>query len=127
MGAISPITTGEQTVVGTGPVTGVLSTAGLTGNFTVKIRVRGLNNVPTVPTIVQIALEDTANVTPFSDVTQPWVASFDGNGTREDVTQSVRSYQIPDCRFGVTNSALRVNVQSMTGTASAMVDAWIEQ
>jgi hypothetical protein len=123
MGAISLITTGEQTVSATGAVTGSLATAALTGNFTVKIRVRGLTSAQSV----QIALEDTANVTPFSDATQPFVASFAGVAEPEGAQRSVRSYEIPNCRFGVTNSALRLNVQSLIGAPTFQVEGWIEQ
>jgi hypothetical protein len=123
MSTISAITTGEQSVTSTGAITGSLNTAALTGGFTVKIRVRGLTSAQNI----QIALEDTANVTPFSDALQPWSVTFAGVAEAEGATQSVRSYQIPACRFGATNTALRLNAQVVTGSPTALVQAWLEQ
>ena len=123
MATISAITTGQQSVTTTGAITGVLNTSALTGAFTVKIRVAGLTSAQNI----QIALEDTANATPFSDALQPWCVTFAGVAEPEGATQSVRSYQIPACRFGVANSELRLNAQVVTGSPTALVQGWIEQ
>lgn len=123
------ITTGEQTVTGTGPVTGTLDTSGLSGDYTVFVRVRGL----TSGSSMQVALEDTANASAFSDATQPYVFSFVGSGTTgagaqtEGIVQSVRKYQMPKARFGVTNSKFRINVQAMDGSSTSLVTAWVAQ
>ncbi len=124
MASISAITTGERTVTTTGALTGSLDTSALTGDYTIKLRCRGL----TASTQnLQIALEDTASATPFNDATQPWVASFAGAQPTEGVTLSVRSYQIPACRFGAANTALRFNAQAVNGSPSAKVEGWLEQ
>jgi hypothetical protein len=123
MSKISAITTGEQSVTTTGAITGSLDTSGLTGDYTVKIRVRGLTSAQNI----QIVLEDTANVTPYSDALQPFSATFAGVAQPEGETLSVRSYQIPACRFGATHTALRVNAQVVTGSPTALVQAWLEQ
>jgi hypothetical protein len=123
MAKISNITTGEQSVSSTGAVTGSLSTAALSGAYTVKMRVRGLATGKNC----QIVLEDTANVTPFSDATQPWSQTFVGGEPADGDARSVVSYSIPQARFGVTNSAFRINVQSITSGATFSVLAWVEQ
>jgi hypothetical protein len=120
---ISAITTGEQSVTSTGAITGVLNTAALTGAFTVKLRVRGLTSAQNI----QIVLEDTANVTPFSDALQPWSVTVAGVNEPEGATHSVRSFEIPACRFGATNTELRFNAQVVTGSPTALVQGWLEQ
>jgi hypothetical protein len=117
------ITTGEQSVTTTGAITGSLDTSALTGDYTVSLRVRGM----TASTQnVQIALEDTANASAFSDSTQPWVASFTGASTTEGAVMSVRSYQIPSARFGATNTKFRFNVQAVNGSPTLLVQGWLE-
>lgn len=123
MATISAITTGEQSVSSTGAITGSLATAALSGAYTVKIRVRGLTSAQNI----QIVLEDTADATPYGDVTQPFSFTFAGVAEPEGATASVRSYQIPAARFGVTNSAFRVNAQLLTGSPTVLVSAWLEQ
>jgi hypothetical protein len=123
MSTISAISTGEQTVTTTGAVTGSLDTSALTGAFTVKLRVRSLTSAQNL----QIVLEDTANASAFSDATQPWSVTVAGVNVVEGSTYSVESYQIPACRFGATNTKLRVNVQVATGSPSAKLIAWLEQ
>ncbi len=123
MPTIKAITTGERSVTTTGALTGSLDTSALSGDYTVKIRVRGL----TAGTQnLQIALEDTASATPFNDATQPWVASVAGATPTEGVTLSVRSYQIPAARYGAANTAFRVNCQAINGSPTALVEAWAE-
>ncbi len=118
------ITTGEQNVTTTGAITGTLNTASMSGAYTVKIRVRGL----AAGQSLQIALEDTANSSAFSDALQPFVQSFTGEAMPEGDTRSVVSYQIPTARFGATNTKFRLNAQVVSGTpANAYVYGWLEQ
>jgi hypothetical protein len=123
MATISAITTGEQSVTTTGAITGSLDTSALSGAFTVKLRVRGLTSAQNI----QIALEDTANASAFSDALQPWSVTTAGVAVVEGATHSVRSYEIPACRFGATNTKLRFNAQVVTGSPTALVQGWLEQ
>jgi hypothetical protein len=124
MAVLKDITTGAQSVTATGAITGSLDTSALSGDYTVKIEVSGLSAGKSA----QIALEDTANVTPFSDVLQPYVFSFVGGMDRDGVALSVRSYQIPQARFGATNTKLRFNTQAISSTpGSVKVHGWLEQ
>jgi hypothetical protein len=124
MSTISSISTGEQSVTSTGAITGSLNTASLTGDYTVKLRVRGL----TLATQnVMVALEDTANASAFSDALQCWVASVAGATPTEGVTLSVRSYQLPAARFGATNTKLRFNCLAINGSPTALIEGWLEQ
>jgi hypothetical protein len=116
---LSYITTGAQTVTGTGPVTGSLDTSalGATADFTVKLDVTSM----TAGAVAIIAIEDTANATPFSDAVQ--VAVFHVSGpivTRADDNLNKRRYEIPGTRFGQSNSKLRANVLSLSGTSPSM-------
>ncbi len=124
MGVKTAITTGEQSVTTTGAITGSLDTSALTGDYTVFLRVRGM----TASTMnIQIALEDTANASAFSEALQPWVASFNGISTTEGIVKSVRSYDLPAARFGATNTKFRFNVQAVNGSPTCKVDGWLEQ
>lgn len=120
--AISAITTGEQTVSATGAITGSLDTSAITGDFTICVRVRGLSGSQNA----RIAIEDTANSTPFSDVTT--VCEFDVKGAEavEGDTFKVRSYDVPSIRIGGANNKLRANCTAISGSTSAEVDAWLE-
>lgn len=121
---VTDITTGVQSISATGAVTGTLDTSALTGDFTVNIQVSGL----TAGKTAIISLEDTANASAFSDAIAQWVEQFSGGiGTGNDVVLSRRKYQIPGCRFGVTNSKLRLNVLSITSTPGLKVHAWLTQ
>lgn len=120
---IKSITTGEQTVSATGAVTGSLDTSAITGDFTICVRVRGLSGSQSA----RVAIEDTANSTPFSDVST--VCEFDVKGAEsvEGDTFKVRSYDIPSIRIGAANTKLRANVTAISAGASAEVEAWLEQ
>ena len=112
------ITTGEVAVTTTGAISGTLVTSGLTaGVGSMKIRINGLLQGQTC----RIVVEDTANATPFSDALQVWeVESTFSHSTVELI-------DLPDMRFGVANSALRLNCQAITAGATAKVTGWIEQ
>lgn len=123
MAKISEITTGEQTVTASGAVTGSLTTATLTGDYTVKVRVRGLG----AGEGVLISIQDTASVTAFSDANNVAVFHVVGGLPTEGVTKEWREYEIPLTRFGSTNNALRAFCTVASGTPTAYVLAWLEQ
>lgn len=118
------ITTGVQAVSATGAVTGSLDTSALVGDYTVFIEVLGL----TAGKTAIVAIEDTANVTPFSDAIQVWVEHFVGGlASANDVGVSRRKYQMPGTRFGVANSKLRANALSITATPGLSIHVWLAQ
>ncbi len=118
------ITTGEQSVSAVGAVTGVLSTSALSGDFTIKVRVRGM----TAGQGILLSVQDTANATPFSDANAVAVAHVPGGAPVEGVTFEWRTKDIPFTRFGAANTALRVFCQLLYGTSpTAEVLGWIEQ
>ncbi len=124
MATISNITTGEQSVSATGAVTGSLDTSALSGAYTIKVRVRGLATGKKI----LIAVEDTANATPFSDKVQVAVAHFVGVIPTDGNYREWTSYDIPSTRFGATNTALRLNVLAIDGSAGTVnVQGWLEQ
>jgi hypothetical protein len=124
MATITNITTGEQSVTATGAVTGTLDTSALTGDYTVKLRVRGL----LAGKKAIVAIEDTANATPYSDKVQVAVKHFvGGDEVASGTAAEWRSYDISSTRFGATNTGLRVNVLSITGSPTFSVFAWLEQ
>lgn len=123
MAIISQVTTSEQTVSATGAITGSLDTSALTGDFTIRGRVRAATGNPTV----RIAIEDTANATPFSEALQVSVKDVKvTNGSDGETVDFGRSYDLPSIRFGATNTKLRANCQAITG-GTAFVEVWIEQ
>ena len=123
MSLILPITTSEQTVTTTGPVTGVLDTSAFTGDFTLRIRARGLTGTQSL----RYAFEDTANASAFSEAQQIWVDEL-GGAAVEGVEKEKRSYDLHGAiRIGAANNKLRLNVTSLTGGATAYVEAWLEQ
>lgn len=125
---IYPITTGPQTVTGAGPVTGVLNTSGMSGDFTLVMEVSALSAATGTPGAI-IDVEDTANATPFSDTQVDWVEQFSGPLAAADpVKRSKRKYEIPNCRFGAANTEFRCNVLALEGgTPSLTVNAWLVQ
>jgi len=117
------ITTGEQAVTAAGAVTGSLSTAALTAFKTIKLMCRGL----AAGKRALFSIEDTANVTPFSDALQVGVAHFIGSQPTEGSVREWQTFDIPLTRFGVTNSALRVNCLSIDATpGTVLVHGWLE-
>lgn len=123
MAQITNITTGEQSVTTTGAVTGSLSTSALSGNYTVKVRVRGLTSTQGI----LIVVEDTANATPFTDAHQVAAAHVVGVAEVEGATYEWQTKDMPLTRFGAANTALRVNAQVVSGSPTALVYAWLEQ
>jgi len=119
--AIANITTGEQTKTTTGAITGSLDTSAKSGDYTVKARFKLDSGQKAV-----VALEDTANVTPFSDAVQVAIFHVVGGQPADGSYHERKNYDIPGTRFGVTNSALRLNVLSISGgTLTAF--GWLEQ
>jgi hypothetical protein len=117
------ITTGVQTVSATGPVTGVLSTSGTIGEFTIFVDVFGLG----VGQAATVEIQDTASSSAFSDANT--VASFNVAGLIEaqsDVMQSRLSFESPAIRYGAANNALRANVSALSG-GSITLHAFLEQ
>ena len=120
--AISNITTGEQTVTATGAVTGTLDTSTRTGDYTIKVRVRDL----TAGSKLMLGIEDTANVTPFSDAQAIAIFHFNGTGSEADQDKEVRSYDVSSTLIGGTNNKLRVNVYRISASTTCFIDAWVE-
>lgn len=111
--AFNAITTGEQSVTTTGAITGTLDTSAYTKDFwSAKLRI---TSFPAGQTAT-IVLEDTANVTPFSDAKTVAVAHITGPATAEAPIDFVwKKFDIPNARFGATNTKLRYNVTQISG------------
>jgi len=116
------ITTGEQSVTAAGAVTGVLATAALAPFNTVKLICRGL----TAGQRALFSVEDTANVTAFSDVRQVAVAHFVGSASPDGSAREWATYDIPMTRYGVANAELRINCLAIDAGATALVHGFIE-
>lgn len=119
---LTNITTGVQSVTGTGAVTGSLDTSALTGDYTVKVRVDALPGETAI-----VAVEDTAHATPFSEAIPVAVFHVKGTVAAEGNVYSFPKYLIPGTRFGATNNKLRVNVLSKTASGTMKVYGWLEQ
>ncbi len=124
MPLINPITTGAQSPTTAGAITGVLDTSGLTGDFTIKLRVTALG----AGKKATIALEDTANATAFSDALQQWVQQVKGPySANTEKVFSIRAYELPNMRFGAANTKLRFNLTAVDASPGLTVQGWLEQ
>lgn len=121
--AFNPITTGEQTLSSAGAFTGSLDTSTYTGDmWSAKLKVTGLNAGATAI----IALQDTANVTAFSDAVTVATVHVVGPATAENPRElAFRRSDIPATRIGVANSKLRYNLVSVSA-GSVKVQGWLE-
>jgi hypothetical protein len=120
---MNQITTGEQTVSAAGPVTGTLSTSAMSGNFSVKVRIRGLAQ----DLRIMLSLEDTSSATPFTDARTIAHWNTFGGMPADGITLSIASYEMPSAKFGAANTALRINCTAIDGGGSAQILAWLEQ
>lgn len=124
---IGNISTGQQAVTTTGAVTptGGLDISGISGDYTIHVRVQNLSSASGTPQ-ADIVLEDSVNA--FTAIVQ--VAAVNVQGTIDSKTEqhySFRKYQLPTLRAGTASAVLRVNVQKLNGTTPALtLDAWIE-
>jgi hypothetical protein len=108
------ITTGVQTVTATGPVTGVLSTASLTGDLTLFLELDGLP----AGGAARVSVEDSAtNFGSSGADALPVAVAHELNLVvpGAPVTHTWRKYNLGTIRAGATNTALRVNVLELTG------------
>lgn len=122
MAAYTDITTGEQTVSATGAITGTLDVSGLSGDYTVKIMVRGLS----ASKYLLLALEDTVNA--FTATVQRAAKQFAGGMPTDGQVFSIPSREIPLSQFGITSGTFRINTLAISSTPGTVkVHAWIEQ
>jgi hypothetical protein len=115
------ITSGIQTATTTGPLTGSLDTSALTGKYAVKL------NLSISVGVAVVALEDTANATPFADAVQVAIFDVKDAGPREGLTESRQDYEIPNTRFGAANTKLRFNVLEIAGGGTLTARGWLQQ
>jgi hypothetical protein len=126
--SISALTTGAQTVTATGAVTATagLDISGITGDYTVHLRVQALSTASGTPKAA-IQLEDSVNA--FTAVLP--VAVQQVQGTIDSKTEqhfTWRKYQLPTARAGTTSAVLRFNVMTLGGTTPSLtLDGWLEQ
>ena len=122
MATLTDITTGVQTITSAGAVTGSLDISGLSGDFTVKVRVTALTAAKTAV----IALEDTVDA--YTGKIQNAVVQVKGPIVPEaEKVFSFPGRELPALRLGTTSAACRINVLSVTGTPGLKLHAWIEQ
>jgi hypothetical protein len=122
MAVITNITTGLQAPSSAGAVTGSLDISGLSGDFTIKIRIAELTAAKTVV----FALEDTVDA--YSAVITHWVVQATGEIKQPaDKVFSIKKQDIPAFRLGTSSAACRINMLFCTSTPGVKVHAWIEQ
>jgi hypothetical protein len=136
------ITTGLQTVTATGPVTGTLNTSAMSATlgYTIFVVIAGL----TAGASATIAIQDTADATPFADAQTQASFTVTGKvGDPAEIELSIRKYAVgtgeggldadtsagsTTPRFGAANTALRANVTALTGTSPSLsVHAFLQQ
>jgi hypothetical protein len=121
------ITTNAQTVTATGAVTPTagLDISGITGDYTVHLRIQALSSASGTPNVA-ITLEDSVNAFTASVPVceQQYTGTID---TKTELHFSWRKYQLPKLRAGTASAVLRANVVAIGGTTpTTTLDSWIE-
>ena len=124
---ISAITTGAQTVTTTGAVTPTtgLDISGISGEYTVHVRVQSLSAVSGTAKCA-ISLEDSVNgFTASVPVAEKQIQG--PVDSKSEIHWVWKKYELPNARFGTTNAVLRANVVALGGTTPSLtLDAWVE-
>ena len=124
---IGSIVTSNPTVTATGAVTTTtgLDISGITGDYTVHLRIQALSTASGTPS-VSIQLEDSVNAFTASRV----VLAKETQGTidtKSELHFSWRKYELPLLRCGTASAVLRANVVALGGTTPSLtLDSWIE-
>jgi hypothetical protein len=127
---IGNITSGQQTVTATGAVTPAagLDISGITGDFTIHLRVQGLSVGNGVP-LAQIQVEDSLNAFGAS-MAHAEAFAYGKIDPNAEECFSWRKYQVRDLRAGTAGAVLRFNVVGLNPTSfgppSLTLDGWIE-
>jgi hypothetical protein len=95
--------------------------SGITGDWTLKIRVTKL----TAGKTVRFQFSDT--VDNFTAVTAGRTLSFAGEiSPAADVTRSVQKYDFPQLRMGVASAKVRLEITAIDAGGSVDYTAWVE-
>jgi len=124
---IGSITTGAQTVTATGAVTSTsgLDISGITGDYTIHVRIQNLSTASATPKLT-LQLEDSVNA--FTAVLPVVVKEVTGPiATNAEQHFSWRKYETPNLRAGTGSAVLRANVMALGGTTPSLtLDSWLE-
>ena len=115
--------TGTGSYTSGGYVSEAFVVSSLTGDFTLRFRLDSLTAAKTFLVSVQESA-DGFN----SDIRTLWVGSFIGGSAASPggVVQTVRAYQIPSNRFGTASVAVRLYVQAIGSSATAVTSLFVE-
>lgn len=116
--ALSDITTGLQTVTGTGAVTGSLDISGITGDYTLKIRVAELPAAEDA----ELVIEDT--VDNFTASVVRGVLNVPGG--LQERTFSFLKRDLKTMRAGTASAKVRINVRTKSASGNLKLHAWLE-
>jgi hypothetical protein len=114
---------GVATFAATSVVSQALDISGVTGDFTVRLRVEAL----TAAKNIQIAIQDSVDGFVADIVTRKTINVKGAvlTGAMLDVIEC-RKYDIPSMRFGTANARMRINVLAIDAATSATVTCWYE-
>lgn len=125
--SIGSIITGNPTLTATGAVTTTtgLDISGITGDYTIHLRIQALSAASGTPKIA-VQLEDSVNA--FTASLGQAVYQYQGTiDTKSEVHKIWRKYELPNLRCGTASAVLRANVTILGGTTpSCQLDSWIE-
>ncbi len=93
----------------------------VTGDWTLDFVLESLTSGKNVLLSVEESADGFA-----SDIRQLAVFSFAGTTGGGQIKQSVRKYQLPMARLGISNVALRIKVQAIDSSGTATVSAYVE-
>lgn len=123
---LSTASVGVGTYASGGTITPSYDVSAITGDFTLQFRLDSLTSAATF--LVSIQESEDGFV---SDIRTLWALSFVGPvNTNGSIMQSIRKYQLPSNRFGASGTygdAVRIYVQQITGSSTALVSFWIAQ
>lgn len=120
--ALSTGITGTGSYTSGGQVSSAFDISGMTGDWTLRFRIESL----TAAKKVLVAVEESADGF-ASDIRQLAVFSQLGSiGTSNNLDTTIRAYQLPSARFGVSNARIRLKVQAIDGSATVVSSLFIE-
>lgn len=108
-----------------GVVTMAYPVATLTGDFTLHFRLNSLTAAKHITYVIQESQDGFV-----SDIRALKVLDFlggtAGNNSNPDTDFTFRAYQMPSNRFGTANTTIRLNVQNVDGSTTAVSSFYVE-
>lgn len=116
--------TGTGSYTSGGVVTAAYDISGVTGDWTLRLRFDALTAAKKTIVLVQQSSDGFVSDVQTLLVVNPLGALGQGNGNTAEY--SVRSYQLPSAKFGTSNERIRVKVDQIDSSTTALIDLFLE-